>query len=146
MHDFPHHYVVGATAQTTGNVSLSSDGVANIASAPPVEFGGPGDEWSPESLLVAAVADCFVLSFRAIARASRFDWKNLSVKVDGTLDKVDRVTQFTGFHVAATLDVPVGTDESKAQRLLEKAEHACLITNSLKAESVLETSIRIVSN
>lgn len=146
MQDFPHHYVVGATAQTTGNVTLSSDGVLDIASAPPVEFGGPGDEWSPESLLVAAVADCFVLSFRAIARASRFDWSDLSVEVDGTLDKVDRITQFTGFRVAAVLDVPEGTDESKAQRLLEKAEHACLITNSLKAESVLETTIRIVSN
>lgn len=146
MHDFPHHYIVGASAQTAGNVTLSSDGVSDIPSAPPVEFGGPGGEWSPESLLVAAVADCFVLSFRAIARASRFDWKDLSVKVDGTLDNVDRITQFTSFHVAATLDVPEGTDESKALRLLEKAEHACLITNSLKAESVLEASIRIVSN
>ena len=70
MHDFPHHYAVSATAETASNVSLSSEDVAAIESAPPVEFGGPGGHWSPESLLVAAVADCFVLSFPAIARAS----------------------------------------------------------------------------
>lgn len=146
MQDFPHHYVVSAKARTEGNVLLSSNGVQDIASAPPVEFGGPGDEWSPESLLVAAVADCFLLSFRAIARVSRFEWTDLSVSVDGVLDKLDRVTQFTGFHVKAILDVPAGTDEAKAKRLLEKAEHACLITNSLKADSTLEASVRIASD
>lgn len=146
MHDFPHHYVVGASAQTEGSVTLSSEGVQDIPSVPPVEFGGPGGEWSPESLLVAAVADCFVLSFRAIARASRMEWDGLSISVDGILDKVDGVTQFTGFHVNATLDVPADTSETKAQKLLEKAEHVCLITNSLKADSTLETSIRIAGN
>ena len=146
MQEFPHHYAVGASAQPGSSVTLSSDGIQDIASVAPVEFGGPGGEWSPESLLVAAVADCFVLSFQAIARASRLEWDDLSVSVNGTLDKVDRVTQFTGFAVTATLDVPAGTDEAKAQRLLEKAEHVCLITNSLKADSTLETSIRVAAD
>ena len=70
MQELPHHYVVSANAKTVGNVALSANGVSDLESAPPAEFGGPGDQWSPESLLVAAVADCFILSFRAIARAS----------------------------------------------------------------------------
>jgi peroxiredoxin-like protein len=143
MQDLPHHYVVSAGAKVAGNVVLSSDGVADLESAPPAQFGGPGDQWSPESLLVAAVADCFVLSFRAIARASRLEWDSLSCQVEGTLDRVERVTQFTGFTVTATLDVPADTDEGKAQRLLEKAEQACLITNSLKADSHLEATVRV---
>ena len=144
MQDFPHHYRVAATAKESGNVELSSEGVATIASAPPAEFGGPGDQWSPESLLVAAVADCFVLSFRAIARASKFDWTSLSCNVVGALDRVERVTQFTGFDVTAELVVPAGTDEAKAQRLLQKAEDACLITNSLIADSHLEATVRLL--
>jgi peroxiredoxin-like protein len=143
MQDLPHHYVVSAGAKVAGNVVLSSDGVADLESAPPAQFGGPGDQWSPESLLVAAVADCFILSFRAIARASRLEWDSLSCQVEGTLDRVERVTQFTGFTVTATLDVPADTDEGKAQRLLEKAEQACLITNSLKADSHLEATVRV---
>jgi len=145
MQDLPHQYLVSADAKSSGNVVLSSDGVADLPSAPPAEFGGPGDQWSPESLLVAAVADCFILSFRAIARASRLDWDSLTCNVDGTLDRVDRVTQFTGFKVSATLHVPSGSDEEKAQRLLEKAEHACLITNSLKAESELESTVHVAT-
>jgi organic hydroperoxide reductase OsmC/OhrA len=144
MQDFPHHYRVAASAKDSGNVELSSEGVATIASAPPVEFGGPGDQWSPESLLVAAVADCFVLSFRAIARASKLDWTSLSCNVVGALDRVERVTQFTGFEVTAELVVPAGTDETKAQRLLQKAEDACLITNSLIADSHLDATVRLL--
>jgi peroxiredoxin-like protein len=143
MQDLPHHYVVSADAEVAGNVVLSSDGVANLVSAPPAEFGGPGDQWSPESLLVAAVADCFILSFRAIARASRLEWSSLNCQVEGTLDRIEKVTQFTAFKVTATLDIPAGTDASKAERLLEKAEHVCLITNSLKAESQLQASVRV---
>lgn len=143
MQDFPHHYQVVATAADTGNVELSSKGVAAIASAPPAEFGGAGDQWSPESLLVAAVADCFVLSFRAIARASKFDWTSLTCDVVGTLDRVERKAQFTGFEVTAELVVPAGSDDAMAQRLLQKAEDACLITNSLIAESHLKATVRI---
>jgi peroxiredoxin-like protein len=143
MQDLPHQYIVKADAQTAGNVTLSSTGSPDLPSAPPAEFGGPGDQWSPESLLVAAVADCFILSFRAIARASRFEWESLGCEVEGTLDRVDRVTQFTDFDVAATLKIPAGSDEDRARKLLEKAEHACLITNSLKAESHLEINIQI---
>ena len=143
MQDFPHHYKVAATAADTGNVELSSAGLAAIASAPPAEFGGPGDQWSPESLLVAAVADCFVLSFRAIARASKLDWTSLSCNVIGTLDRVERKPQFTAFEVTAELVVPAGTDEAKTQRILQKSEDACLITNSLIADSHLVATVSI---
>jgi len=143
MQDLPHQYIVSADGKSRGNVVLSADGVADLESASPVHFGGPGDHWSPEHLLVATVADCFILSFRAVARASRLDWDSLSCSVDGTLDKVDRVTQFTDFKVFATLHLPSGSDEEKAQRLLEKAEHVCLITNSLKADSHLEATVHV---
>ena len=63
----------------------------------------------------------------------------------GVLDRVDRETKFTEFTVKATLAVPEGTDMDKAQRLLEKSEAACLITNSLSAECHLETEIIVQS-
>lgn len=146
MQDLPHHYVVSAGAKAAGNVVLSSTGVDDLPSAAPAEFGGPGDQWSPESLLVAAVADCLILSFRAIARASRLEWSSLTCEVEGTLDRVDRVTQFTKFDVVARLDVPAETDVSKAERLLDKAEKVCLITNSLKADSHLKATVTVAAD
>ena len=142
MHEFPHHYQVTASATAAENVQLTSPGLEALESAPPAEFGGPGDQWSPETLLAAAIADCFVLSFRAIARASKLEWVSLECEVDAVLDKVDRVTQFTEFHETVELTVPEGTDEQKALRLLEKAEQVCLITNSMKGETHLEATVK----
>jgi peroxiredoxin-like protein len=141
MQDFPHHYLVKAEAEAEGNIALKSDNMPQLVSAPPAEFGGPGDQWSPEHLLVASVADCFILTFRAIARASKLEWVSLEASADGVLDRVERVTKFTSVTIKASLTVPAGTDEEKARRLLQKAEDACLITNSMTAETHLEADI-----
>lgn len=143
MQNLPHLYAVTAAAGSEGNVSLSSSGIADLESAAPAEFGGPGDQWSPETLLLAAVADCFILSFKAIAKASKLTWTTLSCDVDGVLDRVDGVTRFTGFSMRAVLEVPTDANEAKAMRLMEKAERACLITNSLIAKSQLEAEVRV---
>lgn len=143
MQDLPHHYIVSASAKSDSNVTLSSPGLDDLDTAGPPEFGGPGDVWSPETLLVGAVADCLILSFRATARAARLEWESLRCEATGTLDKIDRVTQFTGFDIHAELTIPAGGNVEKAKRMLEKAEHHCLITNSMKAESRLETRVLV---
>lgn len=145
MQDFPHHYSVVATGQTAGDVTLEGPGLPPLASASPAEFGGPGDRWSPETLLVAALADCFVLTFRAIARASQVSWTALRCEVGGTLDRVDKVTQFTTFDIRAHLQVPAGTNADQARRALEKAERSCLISSSVKATIHLETEVDVAS-
>lgn len=145
MQELPHHYVAKASAAADSNVLVESPGLEPLTTAGPAEFGGPGDLWSPETLLVAAVADCYVLSFRAIARAARMEWLSLSCDAVGDLDKVDKVTRFTGFRLKVRLEVPEGVSESKAERLLEKAEKHCLITNSMKCDSTLDYEL-VVGN
>jgi len=143
MQPFPHRYSVAAAAGVDGDVILEHERLPPLHSAPPIEFDGPGDRWSPETLLVASVADCFVLTFRAIARLSKLRWLSLTCDVAGTVDRVERVTQFTGFVVQARLRIPAGTNEDQARRLLAKAEETCLVTNSLKAKSHLEAAVEI---
>lgn len=143
MQAFPHHYTVSASGRPESPVTLKADNLPELVTAPPLAFGGPGDCWSPEELLVGAIADCFILTFRAIARASKLEWADLSCTVEGTLDREDRVTRFNHFTVTATLLVPAGTDSEKATKLLEKAESSCLVTRSLTAETHLETSVSV---
>jgi organic hydroperoxide reductase OsmC/OhrA len=143
MQDYPHHYVAAASSSVAGNVRVSSPGLEDIESAGPAEFGGPGDLWSPETLLVASVADCYILSFRAVARAARLDWNDLECRVVGDLDRVDHVTRFIHFDIRVILDVPEGTDEERARRLLQKAEDTCLITNSMTAECSFAAQVRV---
>lgn len=143
MQNFPHHYIVTADSGASGAVLVSSPNLPDWPTDAPAEFDGPGDVWSPETMLVGAVANCFVLTFRAMARFSKFEWKQIACRVVGVLDRVERVTQFTEMHLTVTLEVPAGTAVEKAQRLLEKAEQGCLITNSLKGKVTMETSVQV---
>src|SRR5688500_7042156 len=145
MQALPHRYRVTATAGIVGDVELTAECLTVLRSASPAEFAGPGDRWSPETLLVGAVADCFILTFRAIAKPSRVSWISLDCDVTGTLDRVDSVTQFTRFDMKAHLSVPDGANVEAAQHALEKAERNCLISNSLRASVVLDATVEIVA-
>ena len=145
MHPYPHVYKAAASGRPEGAVALTSPGLPEIATAPPPEFGGPGGVWSPETMLCASLANCFVLSFRAIARASGFEWSALECRVEGVLERVDGVTQFTKYTTYARLEVPPGFAAEKAQRLLEKAERACLISNSVRGERAVVAEIVVAA-
>lgn len=142
MQGFPHHYLASAAGKSEGNVVVSGRGLPDLDTQSPPEFGGPEGIWSPETMLSAAVANCFVLTFRAIARASKFEWNSLECDVEGVLDRVERTSLFTHFNIKAVLHVPADTRETLAERLLMKAEELCLVTASLKSEISLTTEIK----
>jgi organic hydroperoxide reductase OsmC/OhrA len=141
MHPFPHHYRVRIGLQAEGEVSLDSEGLPQLRSLPPPEWGGPGGYWAPETLLLAALGDCTMMTFRAIAKASRFAWSELTAEVEGKLDRVAGNSRFTEITLRVRLVVPPGTDASRARQLLEKSEKGCPISNSLNAAKHLEAEI-----
>jgi organic hydroperoxide reductase OsmC/OhrA len=122
-------------------VTVASPQLPSLETAPPPEFDGPGGIWSPESLLCAAVADCFILTFRAVSRTAKLEWVKLECRVVGTLERVDSQAQFTRYATFATLTVATGSDAEKARALLERAEQSCLISNSLRGARTLESEI-----
>jgi organic hydroperoxide reductase OsmC/OhrA len=97
--------------------------------------------WSPETLLCASLADCFILTFRAVARAAKLEWLHLECRVEGVLERVAQRSEFTRYTTIATLTVPAGADSAKAHQLLERAERGCLIANSVRGARVLEAEI-----
>lgn len=131
MHPYPHKYSVTAHGSAIGPVPVECPGLPPLSTAPPKEFDGPGDVWSPETLLVAAIADCYILTFRGVARAAKFDWDDLKCEVEGVLERVEGVTRFTGYTNRATLTLKPGADRGKAKELLERSERVCLVNNSL---------------
>lgn len=141
MQPLPHLYSTRATATTTGEVRLAVAGAPTLICNAPAEFGGPGDQWSPESLLVASVASCFVLTFRALARAARLDWTSLECSSEGTLERLEGKTRFTRMLTTARLSVPAVADQAACVRILEKSERDCLIANSLSAQRELKVEV-----
>jgi organic hydroperoxide reductase OsmC/OhrA len=141
MQPLPHFYKVASEAKADSPVKLQSEGVVELLSTAPREFGGSGEEWSPEGLLVASVADCFIMTFKALARASKLDWEDIACDAVGKLDRIDKVTQFVQYDLMVSLNLPGGANRALAERLLQKSKDVCLITNSLKGECLLETEV-----
>lgn len=141
MKDLPHTYTVKVEGKAKGNLTVSGGNLPDLTIAPPIQFGGPGDQWSPENLLMASVANCLVLSFRAIARASKLEWNSIECESDGELSKVENIVQFTGIVTRVKLSIPSSASVGKAEKLLNKAEATCLISNSLVCKSRIECDV-----
>lgn len=141
MHPLPHVYAVVADGTKSGAVELTSEGLSVLLAEPPPEFGGQGKQWSPEGLLCAALASCFILSFRAVARSARLEWQRLECKVEATLQRREGVLQFTHLVILATLTIGAEQDFAGYLHALERAEKGCLIANSLTASRELKIDI-----
>jgi organic hydroperoxide reductase OsmC/OhrA len=141
MHPFPHAYRVTSTAAPDGDIVLDSPGVPSLRTVTPPEFDGPGGLWSPETLLVASVIDCFLLTFRGIAKASKMPWTSVTAECTGTLERPERVSQFTSFAIRARIVLPEGVSEDQARRIATRAEETCLVTQSLKGRTTIEIEI-----
>jgi organic hydroperoxide reductase OsmC/OhrA len=113
----------------------------DLRTAPPEDFGGPGDAWSPEHLLLAAVQTCFLFTFRAIARASQVPFVGLDVAAAGTVDRIDGITRFTEIVLRPRLVVAPGTDHGRAAQALEKSKTRCLVSASLATPIRIEPEI-----
>ena len=141
MKPLPHRYDVRLTGSPTGYAVLSTPGVPELRSAPPLDWDGPGDAWSPEHLLLAAVETCFLFTLRAVAKASKIDFLSLELAAEGTVDRQDGITRFTEIVLRPRLTVVPGTDRARAGWVLEKSEKTCLVSQSLSTPIRLQPEI-----
>jgi peroxiredoxin-like protein len=143
MKPLPHHYDVTLAGGPSGYAAVSARGMPELRAAPPIDFGGPGDAWSPEHLLLAAVQTCFLFTLRSVALVSKVEFAALEVDATGTVDRQDGGTRFTEIVLRPRLTVPPGTDHERALKILEKAEKACLVSASLTTPIRLEVEIKV---
>jgi peroxiredoxin-like protein len=141
MKPLPHHYDVHLSGGPTGYAELSTPGVPALRTAPPADYDGPGDAWSPEHLLLAAVQACFLFTLRAIARVSRLEFTKLELDAVGTVERKDGVTRFTDIVLRPRLTVPPGANHERLRQILEKSEKTCLVSASLSTPLRLEPHI-----
>ncbi len=109
--------------------------------AAPPEFGGEPGLWTPEHLLLGAVATCYVATLRAMAEASKLVFSGLDVSVQGVIEKQEGGFRFTHITLRPVATIEREEDRERAQRLVEKAERACRITRSLSCPTALEARI-----
>ena len=143
--NLPHSYQVNISWRQDRVGLLSASGIPTtfeVATPPPFP-GGVERTWSPEHLFTAAVNSCFMTTFLAIAENSRLSFDAFECAAAGDLDLVEGRYRMTRVTLRPTLIIANHADEAKALRVLEKAEQACLITNSITATVSLQPTVQV---
>ncbi|MDP2188943.1 MAG: OsmC family protein [Sphingobacteriaceae bacterium] len=113
-----------------------------VATPPEFEGGVPGI-WSPEHLFTASVLSCFMTTFLAIAGFSKLEFESFDCDATGVLSKVEGKFMMTEVVLRPRLIIMDESKVERAQRILEKAETNCLITNSILTKVNLISDVTI---
>jgi peroxiredoxin-like protein len=147
-----HYYNVDVTWKQDRRGLLSSPELLNSAKADdnsievatPPEFpkGEPGI-WSPEHLFTAAVSSCLMTTFLSIAENSKLEFTHFECKSKGKLEQVDGKFIMSEIILEPFVTIVKEGDREKAERILKKAEAACLISNSIRSKVTMIPSIHV---
>jgi peroxiredoxin-like protein len=141
-----HAYRVAAW-WTSGRTGLAkSDSAPNaIHFTAPTEFGGLEGRWTPEELLLAALAGCYTTTLRAIAGSAQFSFTDLQVEACGTVRKADSGYSFTQIVIRPNLKIGSEQESGRALDLLKRAEQLCLVSRAIGTTLKFEPQLEITS-
>lgn len=120
----------------------NQDNCIEIATPPQFSSGIP-NIWSPEHLFTAAVSSCLMTTFLAIAENSKLDFISFKCGSKGVLDKVDGKFMMSEVHLFPEVVIRDEDQRERAERILEKSEKACLISNSIASKVTMESKITV---
>lgn len=126
-----------------GKLSSPELPVAIEVATPPEFDKGIPEIWSPEHLYTAAVVSCYMTTFLAIVDHSNLSFVKFSCTAEGVLEKVDGKFLMTEVILRPILTITNEADHPKSLRILQKAEAACLITNSITAKVIPQYTVRM---
>ena len=139
-----HYYQteVGWMGQQRRGYLRSSADLPVIEVASPPEFNGHEHTWTPEHLFVASLNSCYMATFIAMSEMSKLDIVSFTSTAVGKLEKVEGLGfRLNEIVLKPKLVIKFEYDAERAQRILEKAEKNCFISNSILTEVKLEPSI-----
>ncbi|TYQ00052.1 peroxiredoxin-like protein [Tenacibaculum adriaticum] len=141
-----HFYQVKVNWKENRNGILSSEVLdEKITIATPPEFPkGEANIWSPEHYFVAAINGCLLTTFLAVAENFKLDFVDFESDAEGKLEVVDRKYVISEVVLKPVIIIKKEEDRELAQKVIEKSEKACLISNSVKSNIKMEAIIKVV--
>ena len=115
-----------------------------IATPPQFPKGVEG-VWSPEHLFTAAVSSCLMTTFLAIAENSKLEFTDFQCGSKGKLEQIEGKFQMTEVILEPTVVIINEEDREKAERVLQKSEANCLISNSVNSKITMTPKIVVGS-
>jgi peroxiredoxin-like protein len=146
----PHHYNVDINWNTERkgmmcSPELNAAAGSCIEVATPPEFpGGIPGIWSPEHLFTAAVSSCLMTTFLSIAENSRLSFTSFTCKSNGKLEQINGKFMMSEITLEPTVTITDEKDREKTEKVLQKSEAYCLISNSIRSKVIMKPTIRII--
>ncbi|MEO9484319.1 MAG: OsmC family protein [Ekhidna sp.] len=145
----PHMYTVDINwskdrkgVMCSPELNQDSNTCVEVATPPEFPKGIPGI-WSPEHLFTASVSSCLMTTFLAIADNSNLAFESFSCSSKGKLEQVEGKFLMTQIILEPVVTIMDEKDRERAVRVLQKSERACLISNSIKSEIVMNPEIHV---
>ena len=133
---FPHHYSARVDWSPGTPATLHAVAAPVLHGGPPSQFGGRDEWWSPEHLLLSAVALCLQTTYETLAKKAGLALVHFEVHADGVLDKTREGLVFTRIDLSVKLLAPAA-DLARATELAHLAKRHCLVSNALKPPTEL---------
>ena len=141
-----HFYNVNISWKQDRKGEMSSPELSqSVEIATPPQFPkGLEDIWSPEHLFTAAVSSCLMTTFLAIAENSKLEFVNFECSSKGKLEQIDGKFLMTEVILEPVVTIKNESDREKAERVLQKSEANCLISNSVKSKITMIPQISLM--
>jgi len=128
--------IIVRLAQTSPSASEASIRQHKVAIDRPTSKGGSDVGPMGGELFLASVGGCFMSNLLAAIRARELSIGGISVKVVGTL--VDGPTRYESIAIEVTMDCD---DSDLRARLVQIADHGCIMTNTLRGRLDVRVSV-----
>ena len=140
-----HFYNVDVKWKSDRKGEMSSPELSqNIEVATPPQFPkGMENIWSPEHLFTAAVSSCLMTTFLAIAENSKLDFVHFECGSKGKLEQIDGKFLMTEVILEPVVTIKNESEREKAEKVLQKSEANCLISNSVKSKITMISEIKL---
>ncbi|MGN6478419.1 MAG: OsmC family protein [Flavipsychrobacter sp.] len=117
-----------------------------IGVATPPQFpNGMEGIWSPEHLFTAAVNSCLMTTFLAIAENSRLNYQQFESNASGKLEMVDGKYIMSEVILRPVVTIENEEERARAERVLQKSEQNCLISNSITSKIIFEPTVNVLA-
>jgi organic hydroperoxide reductase OsmC/OhrA len=105
------------------------------------KFGGKGNEWSAEHLLLSALSSSFMSTYLAFAKKMPVATAHFDCSTIGQVQVVNNKYKLTHINLYPKIYIVDKTGKDKALLALKKAEQNCLIANSLNVSIIYHSEI-----
>lgn len=140
-----HFYNVNISWKQDRKGEMSSPELSqSVEIATPPQFPkGLEDIWSPEHLFTAAVSSCLMTTFLAIAENSKLEFVNFECSSKGKLEQIEGKFLMTEVILEPVVTIKNESEREKAEKVLQKSEANCLISNSVKSKITMISEIKL---